>query len=61
MVDGLRGRFSSDCLQIGRSNLLVVIGVIALITLFSIESKLRQGNKQDEKCFGLLNEIKEQK
>ncbi|GAB3808297.1 hypothetical protein GCM10028868_38350 [Virgibacillus kimchii] len=41
--------------------MLVVIGVIALITLFSIESKLRQGNKQDEKCFGLLNEIKEQK
>lgn len=37
----------------------MVIGLIALITLFSIESKLSQGNKQNEEIIGLLKEIKE--
>ncbi|WP_276207820.1 hypothetical protein [Virgibacillus sp. YIM 98842] len=37
--------------------MLAVIGVVALITLFSIESKLRQGNKQSEEIIGLLKEI----
>lgn len=41
--------------------MLVVIGVIGIVTLFSIESKLRQGNKQNEEIIALLNEIKEQK
>lgn len=41
--------------------MLVVIGVIGIVTLFLIESKLRQGNKQNEEIIALLNEIKEQK
>jgi len=40
---------------------IILIGVtmVILITLFSIENKLRQENKQNEEIIGLLKEIKE--
>ena len=41
--------------------LLIVIGLIMLITLSSIESKLRQGTKQNEEIIELLKEVNEKK
>ncbi|MEI2665401.1 hypothetical protein [Rossellomorea sp. LJF3] len=38
---------------------MIVIGVLALITLFSIELQVRRMNKSNERVVELLEEMKE--
>ncbi|WP_267868129.1 hypothetical protein [Rossellomorea vietnamensis] len=40
---------------------MIVIGILALITLFSIELQVRRMNKSNERVVELLEEMKEKK
>jgi type II secretory pathway pseudopilin PulG len=40
---------------------MIVIGILALITLFSIELQVRRMNKSNERVVELLEEMKEMK
>ncbi|MFI8684500.1 hypothetical protein [Rossellomorea sp. NPDC077527] len=40
---------------------MIVIGILALITLFSIEVQVRKMNKMNERVVELLEEMKQKK